>query len=87
MNQLDNCDALQFVQAFEVDPTEGHLWMADTGRQFGSRVKCAPKMVIIDLETDTVKRVINKLAGYYRTIWAATISGQSFRFTRFPDRW
>jgi hypothetical protein len=57
MQSLDSCDAFQYVQNLKAEPA-GFLWLPDIGRQAEKPSKCRPKIVIVDLNTDTVIKVI-----------------------------
>ncbi|XP_033761597.1 uncharacterized protein LOC117343364 [Pecten maximus] len=60
MNQGATCDHFRFVNAFEIDPNTGWMWIVDTGyypavsvRPDG-HVKCPAKLVIFDLKNNIV---------------------------------
>ena len=54
MQEVGNCDALQYVQSMEID-NDGLMWVIDTGRVdifTDSPINdCPPKLVILDVET------------------------------------
>ena len=62
MNELGNCNAIQYVQSMEIDPY-GRMWVVDVGRVNifldNPDNTCPPKLVLIDLKTDTVLRSHN----------------------------
>ena len=53
MQQVGNCSALQNVQNVEIDPTNGYMWVIDSGRTdtLSQRPdnRCPPKIVVFDL--------------------------------------
>ena len=52
MQEVGNCDALQYVQSMEID-NDGLMWAIDTGRvdifTASPNNKCPPKLVILDV--------------------------------------
>ncbi|MET0423500.1 MAG: L-dopachrome tautomerase-related protein [Actinoplanes sp.] len=61
-SQEFNDENLVSVQSVVVDP-RGHLWLLDTGSlAFGPWVENGPKLVEVDLRTDTVVRIIRPSA-------------------------
>jgi sugar lactone lactonase YvrE len=54
MQEVGNCDKLQFVQSMEID-NKGHMWVIDTGRVdiFTDNPvnKCPPKLMVLDTKT------------------------------------
>ena len=57
---VDNCEALQFSQSMEIDPTTGYMWVIDTGRRDTSSDPinaCPAKILIIDLQTNQARRM------------------------------
>lgn len=63
MQEIGNCDALQFVQSFEISP-DGVMWIIDVGRQFdvnsastdGPADGCPAKLVLLDLNSNAIVR-------------------------------
>lgn len=60
INQGATCDHLQFVNAFEIDPNTGWMWIVDTGyypevsvRPEGQK-RCPAKLVILDLMNNMI---------------------------------
>ncbi|XP_043482840.1 major royal jelly protein 1-like [Leptopilina heterotoma] len=55
MQEIGDCDALQFVQGMEIDPL-GRMWVLDSGRvdtmTLNPQSKCPPRLVILDLENN-----------------------------------
>ncbi|KAK3094755.1 hypothetical protein FSP39_005767 [Pinctada imbricata] len=55
-----NCSALQLVQAIEIDPNTGHMWILDTTnapRASSMKINpCPPKVVVYDIQNDQVLR-------------------------------
>ena len=53
MQQVGNCSALQNVQNIEIDPTNGYMWVIDSGRTdtLSQRPdnRCPPRIVVFDL--------------------------------------
>ena len=59
MNEVGNCDAFQYVQAFEIEP-DGTMWFADMGHVLpldDDVVACPPKIVWIDYYSGEVTKV------------------------------
>ena len=67
MQELGNCDSLQYVQSMEIDPECGWMWIIDVGRVnilespddtgLAPISLCPPKLVIYDLNKDEIVRV------------------------------
>lgn len=67
MQELGNCDSLQYVQSMEIDPECGWMWIIDVGRVnifespdesgLGPINLCPPKLVIYDIDKDEIVRV------------------------------
>ena len=56
MNELGNCEVIQYVQSMEIDPY-GRMWVVDVGRVNIFETpdnKCHPKLVLIELKTGTI---------------------------------
>jgi hypothetical protein len=55
MQQVGNCSALQNVQNVEIDPSNGYMWVIDSGRTdtLSQRPdnRCPPKIVVFDLSS------------------------------------
>ena len=57
---LGDCNGIQNVQGFDIDPNNGWMWLADVGREYGEQTidaGCDPKLVVLDLDTLEVVRV------------------------------
>ncbi|KAL3832605.1 hypothetical protein ACJMK2_024236 [Sinanodonta woodiana] len=75
---LTGCEALQYVQAIEIDPNTGYMWMVDTGRVNyfpgdGTTTQnlCQPKIIIYDL---------NKLQEVSRYVFPSNIVSKDTSF-------
>ncbi|KAK3587994.1 hypothetical protein CHS0354_014514 [Potamilus streckersoni] len=92
------CEALQYVQAIEIDPNTGYMWMVDTGRvnyfaADGTKPQdlCQPKIIIYDLNKhQEVKRyvfpssIVSKNTSFINDIVLDYYMGEA-RFAYLPD--
>jgi len=71
MQQVGNCSALQNVQNIEIDPTNGYMWVIDSGRTdtLSQRPdnRCPPKIVVFDLITAASSSSSTGYKSYYET--------------------
>jgi len=71
MQQVGNCSALQNVQNIEIDPTNGYMWVIDSGRTdtLSQRPenRCPPKIVVFDLISAASSSSSTGYNTYYET--------------------
>jgi len=71
MQQVGNCSALQNVQNVEIDPTNGYMWVIDTGSidTLSQRPdkRCPPKIVVFDLISAASSPSSTGYNSYYET--------------------
>ena len=71
MQLVGNCSALQNVQNIEIDPTNGYMWVIDSGRidtqSQRSDNRCPPKIVVFDLISATSSSSSRGYNSYYET--------------------
>jgi hypothetical protein len=71
MQQVGNCSALQNVQNVEIDPTNGYMWVIDSGRidTLSQRPdnRCPPKIVVFDLISAASSSSSPGYNSYYET--------------------
>ena len=88
MNALGDCDAFQYIQSFEIEPS-GVMWFPDIGRELdisaegkNKAAECPPKLVILDYFTQKILRVSRQAQ---RQSMHLSQCGQiTYRSTHFP---
>ncbi|XP_062506522.1 protein yellow-like [Corticium candelabrum] len=98
MQELGNCDSLQYVQSMEIDAKCGWMWIIDAGRVnllespdvTGLRPLnlCPPKLVIYDLNRDEIVRIhvfTDAVASYNESFLNDIVVDRVHRFAYISD--